>query len=464
MTDGLSSDQRLDGWKSIAYHLGVSVRTAQTFERELGLPVHRPPGPKGRVWANAGELDEWADRQRDFAGGARLSNGTEEQDESADEDATEGIDPTSSSEPPILVSVPAHSEGKLKRSVLVVLAAVVLVTLASAVGIVYATTHRRGEPSGFRIDGHLVTVTDEGNRILWRQPVPDMFEPKSGPEASSEWPHAFVQLENGHRVLAIKGERDLHCFDGSGRELWRHSTGQVFHSAQGVRIPENYSIRVVASLPRPRANGGQIVVGASRGPGALFAVELLDPRNGKVVSRYLHFGWFFAVKTGTLGDDGHELVFVAGVDDASSMKSNYGATLVVLDPDQPWGQATTQLNDPRAGILEVPPAQETAVLLIKEFEPSSDPSDYCHVTVINLGRDFLELLVTQGRGAYSAWFRFNRSLQLETIIPDRRLIAAFQDTLLKNVPPAKWQATVMASMGDLKYIRNKFADEKHSTP
>lgn len=49
----------LQGWGEIAAHLGVSRKTAQTYEREHGLPVRRMPGPKGRVWALAAELDGW---------------------------------------------------------------------------------------------------------------------------------------------------------------------------------------------------------------------------------------------------------------------------------------------------------------------------------------------------------------------------------------------------------------------
>ena len=50
---------KLTGWEQIANYLGVSVRTAQVHEREQKLPVHRFPGPKGRVWAFADELDSW---------------------------------------------------------------------------------------------------------------------------------------------------------------------------------------------------------------------------------------------------------------------------------------------------------------------------------------------------------------------------------------------------------------------
>ncbi len=52
--------QRLDSWKAIALYVGRDVRSAQRWERERGLPVHRVPGEKGgSVFAYSGELDDW---------------------------------------------------------------------------------------------------------------------------------------------------------------------------------------------------------------------------------------------------------------------------------------------------------------------------------------------------------------------------------------------------------------------
>ncbi len=51
--------QELSSWKEISAYLGVSVKTAQLWEQQRGLPVHRLPGPRGRVYATAEELDRW---------------------------------------------------------------------------------------------------------------------------------------------------------------------------------------------------------------------------------------------------------------------------------------------------------------------------------------------------------------------------------------------------------------------
>ena len=55
-----SNGDRLDSWKEIAAYLKQGVRTVQRWEREEGLPVHRPPGKKrGTVYAFQSQLDAW---------------------------------------------------------------------------------------------------------------------------------------------------------------------------------------------------------------------------------------------------------------------------------------------------------------------------------------------------------------------------------------------------------------------
>jgi hypothetical protein len=54
-----SSPRELASWKQIAEFLGVTVRTAQKWERERGLPVRRAPGKRGMVSADPAELAGW---------------------------------------------------------------------------------------------------------------------------------------------------------------------------------------------------------------------------------------------------------------------------------------------------------------------------------------------------------------------------------------------------------------------
>jgi hypothetical protein len=55
------SSSKLGSWKEIAAYLEVTVRTAQRWEKERGLPIHRRPGPRGRIEADPRELQAWQD-------------------------------------------------------------------------------------------------------------------------------------------------------------------------------------------------------------------------------------------------------------------------------------------------------------------------------------------------------------------------------------------------------------------
>jgi hypothetical protein len=68
---------RLDGWKEIAAHLGRGVRTAQRWERELGLPVRRlGTGGAEVVYAFKEELDAWLLRQSRTGGEVQIGGST----------------------------------------------------------------------------------------------------------------------------------------------------------------------------------------------------------------------------------------------------------------------------------------------------------------------------------------------------------------------------------------------------
>src|SRR5665213_478370 len=56
---------RLDSWKAIAAYLDRDERTVQRWERELGLPVRRVPGGRGRsVFAFSSEIDAWLEARQ----------------------------------------------------------------------------------------------------------------------------------------------------------------------------------------------------------------------------------------------------------------------------------------------------------------------------------------------------------------------------------------------------------------
>src|SRR5215467_7008372 len=60
LSAGGGSSIFISGWKDIATYLNKGVRTVQRYEREIGLPIHRPSAKfPGSVIATKTELDNW---------------------------------------------------------------------------------------------------------------------------------------------------------------------------------------------------------------------------------------------------------------------------------------------------------------------------------------------------------------------------------------------------------------------
>jgi tetratricopeptide (TPR) repeat protein len=66
--------RRLDSWKEIASFFGRDERTVNRWEKELGLPIHRLPGTKGRVYAYVEELSAWLAASKNAAAASPVYN------------------------------------------------------------------------------------------------------------------------------------------------------------------------------------------------------------------------------------------------------------------------------------------------------------------------------------------------------------------------------------------------------
>src|SRR5579872_2182480 len=60
----MPDDDMLNSWKEIAAHFKRHERTVRRWRDQNGLPVHRPVGGQGSVYASKAELDIWWKRNR----------------------------------------------------------------------------------------------------------------------------------------------------------------------------------------------------------------------------------------------------------------------------------------------------------------------------------------------------------------------------------------------------------------
>lgn len=125
-------EQPLRGWKEIAAFLGTSARSAQRWERELGLPVHRLRDTTGSVVsAYPSELDAWRkSAAADLRGEPKPGGAEDDLDLRMEDGSAAGPDLVRSSEP-------THSRVRSRSrmpAALVVAAAALCVSVAVAGG------------------------------------------------------------------------------------------------------------------------------------------------------------------------------------------------------------------------------------------------------------------------------------------------------------------------------------------
>lgn len=189
MTDNELPRSELSSWKEVAAFLRVSVRTAQKWEREKGLPVHRMPGSAGRVVATTNELARWRER--------------------------------------IARSQPWWARARIR-----VYYAVVLPILLAAVLVHDFWLHhadRARVPSSYRIEWNQLVILDSAGTEMWRKLFPKPIEPLPGLARHAIRPPVEIQDVNQdgvNEVLFIKnaanfGDDALFCYARDGSDLWR---------------------------------------------------------------------------------------------------------------------------------------------------------------------------------------------------------------------------------------------------
>jgi len=122
--DPSTGRHRLDSWKEIAVFFGRDERTVNRWEKELGLPVHRLPGTKGRVYAYTDELSTWL--AAPGSAGAALPGAAS----AAPTVTTEQISPDAAPVEAVLPSPGVQRAGPAKTGWLVAVALIIMAALA----------------------------------------------------------------------------------------------------------------------------------------------------------------------------------------------------------------------------------------------------------------------------------------------------------------------------------------------
>lgn len=178
-SDPRSLPGRLNGWKEIAAYLGKSVRTAQRWEKDLGLPVHRIHTGSGEIpFAFREEIDRWllsTESQRAGSSTPEDSNGEPELGPLANA----GLPATAGRRSALLRSP--------IRLVVLLLALLLPVTLwfRRSTWPLRLLVGPARQPATWRVEGGRLRVFDDQNQLLWEhgfgRPLLDAtYAPSSG--------------------------------------------------------------------------------------------------------------------------------------------------------------------------------------------------------------------------------------------------------------------------------------------
>jgi hypothetical protein len=365
--------QELSGWKEIASHLGASVRTAQDYEKNLGLPVHRQPGEKGRVFADPVELDAWRT--------SRNGSGS----------------PVRTEEAAARAPSPAAVRDVWPRRVLL---AAVLTLPFLALG-AYLLVIPHGPLADFRVEGKRLIAYNSNGGELWRHTFDfDLQGELYRPEAEKRliW---IGDLEGrGQPVLlfAPKAVDDIEapslllCFAADGNIKWRFRPGRAVTDASGRHMVPPYMIRNLQVIVGKRPADTRIVVSSNHYLNYPNQVAFLDV-HGRVVGEYWHPGHLPYLRAADLANDGRMDLLMAGVSNG-----NHQATLVVLDPLKVVGLMTAnEVRDERYQLLGMQPAKEKAVVLFPRSAFSAG-QDYTRAIHLRVTKERLLVYVAEGEG------------------------------------------------------------------
>lgn len=276
---------RLSGWKEIANYLDVTVRTAQLWERNQGLPVHRlSGGARARVHAYTDELEMWLQGR---------------------------------SEPPSKeANAQERDAGALSARVglLIVISATVVVLGAAAL---WSLGRQAPIPVNCELERESILVRGADGQIIWQR-RPEGVEFVTMQAKSREGcrvvdidgdgrPEVLAQVENKGRSTQPSG---LMVFEGTGEVRWFRAHGRELRRGDRV-FPQHYLGYWTRRVEL--AKKIWLISCATHVPFYPTEVALLDPATGEAAQVYYHPGYLHDARVTSLDEDEDPELLLTGI-------------------------------------------------------------------------------------------------------------------------------------------------------
>lgn len=411
--------RQLNSWKEIAAHFGISGRTAQKWERDLGLPVHRLPGEKGRVLAWTGELDQW-----------RAS---------------------------ALVHPSRWTNLRFWRTVGLGTGTVLVLALIAA-AVFGWFRFRHGPMARIALDVRTLVVTDERGREIWRWTFDEPFVPGLSPaELHVLRMVAFSDLNGDGRkellfvyrpITEARSGNTLFCFSDRGRLLWRFRNERSI-STRVERFSPPYLAVFVLTLPPARDGSRRVVFVSHHLSYYPTQAAVLSPR-GELLNEYWHSGHIRYGEVARLENPTREALLLAGV--SNSYKTS---TLIALDTEVPWCSSDEseapdyQLNVGARG-CELARILAPRTCVSRKFDPYSRPSGLVvHPDQIHFGT-----LEHPGHDEAATIYRFDHSLRLLSAEVTDVFVAHHRELEAQGLLDHPFSRTEVSALRDIRILRH----------
>jgi len=317
------NEDLLHSWKEISSYLDCDTRTCLRWEKQLGLPVHRiSDSSKSRVFAYKEELDKWLKE--------RGSNN--------------------------LTTKRTIFRGIFEKKRAVILSLLIIVIIA--VYFVFIEITRSRQPVDFAIQNSTLIILNEKGKELWRYEtgIENLKDEQSyrshyqfkrlddtGKSYSSPWLIIKdINLDKKKEVLfSIQtqdemNEGELICFNYTGKEIWRFSSGKQLKFGQ---IEYSGDYRIVGFFACDLNLDGKLEIIMSSIQRYNFPCQLvvLDSE-GNLLGEYWNSGYLNKFDFVDLNEDGKKEIIAAGQNNEYKK-----ACMVVFD------QFSLQGSSPQSG-------------------------------------------------------------------------------------------------------------------
>lgn len=383
-----SQGKEFSSWKEIAAYLGVSVRTAQYWEKKHGLPVRRLPGPRGTPVSVAAELDAWKWSE-------------------ANRNNTPG-------------SLPPAVEGDAERGgsrTYPALGVAILLTLAA---LLYGMTleSRGPEPKLARLVGdHLAAFDAEGHELWKKTFVPPLYAEQYGPgwpERGLVWTGDLNGDGRTEVVLGVIGKPIpvgyVICYGGDGRELWRFQPD--FRVRTSTRMLTNAWMPGSVAVASAKPNGPMDIWVSFLSRDSSPSVVARLSNSGKLQSYYLHSGHLHVLRLWNRGPERKTVLLAAGINNRREM-----ATVVVLDPDRLSG-VSGEPGSREEQLLGQLSQSEIARLFFPRTRLNREIAEYNGVRDLRTSEEHLEVLTDEeqmGAKGSAAIVRYDLNLDFRVL-------------------------------------------------